>query len=179
MFGDLKQVPKLKMYFDHSKPKISEDRFQKFDWEDFYPGACEPIPLDMPRPRGKSVSTHCFVDSNHAEDKTIRRSMTVILIFCNRAPIIWHSKRKNGVETSKFGSEFTAMKNSVELIAALRYKLRMFGVPIDGSTDIFCDNEAVYKNASTPESHLRKKHHSISYHMSREAVASGACRVAK
>ena len=71
------------------------------------------------------------------------------------------------------------MKNSVELITLLRYKLNMFGVPIDGYTDIFCDNEAVYKNASTPEYQLRKKHHSILYHMSREAVASGACRMAK
>ena len=42
-----------------------------------------------------------------------------------------------------------------------------------------CDNEAVYKNSSTLESQLRKKHHSISYHMIREAVASGACRMAK
>ena len=105
--------------------------------------------------------------------------MTGILIFCKRAPIIWHNKRQNGVKTLTFGSEFTAMKNSVELIAALRYKLRMFGVPIDGSTEIFCDNEALYKNASTPESQLRNKHHSILYHMSREAVASGACRMAK
>ena len=55
----------------------------------------------------------------------------------------------------------------------------MFGVPIDWSTDIFCDNEAVYKNASTPEYKLRKKHRSISYHTSREAVASGACRKEK
>ena len=158
---------------------ISEDRFQKFDWEDFYPGACEPIPLDMPRPKGKSVSTRCFVDTNRAGDKTTRRSMTGILICCNIALIIWHSKRKNGVKTARFDSEFTAMKSSVELIAVLRYKLRMFGVPIDGSTDIFCDNEAVYKNASTHESQLRKKHSSISYHTSREAVASGAYRMAK
>ena len=71
------------------------------------------------------------------------------------------------------------MKNSVELIAALRYKLRMFGVPIDGSTEIFCDNEAVYKNASSPKYQLRNKHHSISYHMRREAVASGVCRMSK
>ena len=133
----------------------------------------------MPIPRGKFVSTHCFVDANHAGDKKTRRSMTGILIFCNRTPIIWHRKRQNGVETMTFGSELTDMKNSVELIAALRYKLRMFGVPIDGSTDIFYDNEAVYKNASTPKSQLRKKHHSILYHMSREAVASGACRMAK
>ena len=103
----------------------------------------------------------------------------VCLIFCNRPPVIWHIKIKNGVETSTFGSDFTAMKNSVELIVLLRYKLRMFGVPIDVSTDIFYDNEAVYKNASMPESHLRKKHHSISYHMRREAVASGACRMTK
>ena len=66
------------------------------------------------------MSTHCFVDANHAGEKTTRRSVTGILIFCNRAPIIWHSKRKNGVETSTCGSEFTAMKNSVELIVALR-----------------------------------------------------------
>ena len=41
------------------------------------------------------------------------------------------------------------------------------------------DNEAVYKNVSTPKPQLRKKHHSISYHMSREAVASGTCRTTK
>jgi hypothetical protein len=38
------------------------------------------------------------------------------------------------------------MKNAIELIEALRYKLRMFGVRIDGATNIFCDNEAVTKN---------------------------------
>ena len=105
--------------------------------------------------------------------------MTGILIFCNRAQIIWHSKRQNGVETSTFGSELKALKNAVELITTLRYKLRMFGVLIGGPTDMFCNIEAVYNNAYTPESKLRKKHHSISYHMTRKAVASGACRIAK
>ena len=125
------------------------------------------------------MSTHCFADANHAGDKTTRRSVTGILKFCNRALIVWHSKRQNGVETLMFVSELTDMKKSVELIVALGYKLRMFGIPIDVSTDIFCDNEAVYKNAPKPEYQLRKTHHSISYHMRREAVSSGACRMAK
>ena len=43
------------------------------------------------------------------------------------------------------------MKNVVELVIALRYKLSMFGVPIDSLTDVFCYNEAVYKKSSTPE----------------------------
>ena len=71
------------------------------------------------------------------------------------------------------------MKNAVELIEALRYKLRMFGVPIDGATNIFCDNEAVYKNTSLPESTLKKKHHAIAYHRCREAVAAETVHVAK
>lgn len=71
------------------------------------------------------------------------------------------------------------MKTAIEMIEALRYKLRMFGVPFEGPTNIFCDNEAVCKNCSTPASTLKKKHLSISYHRNREAVASGTCRIAK
>ena len=55
----------------------------------------------------------------------------------------------------------------------------MFGVPVGGPTDMFCDNEAVYKKSSTPESVLRKKHHSVTYHKCREEVKSGIYRRAK
>lgn len=48
-------------------------------------------------------------------------------------------------------------------LIGLRYKLRMFGIPIEGESNVFCNNEAVYKNASTPESTLSKKQHSIAY----------------
>ena len=60
----------------------------------------------------------------------------------------------------------------LELIEALRYKLlRIFGVPIENATNIFC-NKAVYKNTTMPESTLnKKKHHSIAYHRCCEAVA--------
>jgi hypothetical protein len=125
------------------------------------------------------MSTHCFVDASHGSDRSTRRSQTGILIFCNKSPILWHSKRQNTVETSTFGSEFQAIKNAVELVESLRYKLRMFGVPIEGPTNIFCDNEAVYKNTLLPESTLKKKHHSIAYHRCREAVAAETVRVAK
>ena len=77
----------------------------------------------MPKPCGNSVSTHCFVDENHAGNKVTFRSQTGMLIFVNKAPIIEFSKRQNTVETSMFGSEFTALKISVEKVEALRYKL--------------------------------------------------------
>ena len=179
IFAYLKKSPRRRLFFDPDHPTISEDRFKSFDWEDFYKGVQEEIPPNMPEPRGKHVSTHCFVDANHAADKVTRRSQTGILIFINKAPVMWHSKRQNGVEASTFGSEFIALKNAIELIVGIRYKLRMFGVPMEGATNIFCDNEAVYKNSSTPESTLNKKQHSIAYHYCRSNVAMGVCRLAK
>ena len=46
--------------------------------------------------------------------------------------------------------------------------IQMFRVPIEGPTEMFCENKVVYNNYSTPESVLRKKHHSIAYHMCSE-----------
>jgi hypothetical protein len=55
----------------------------------------------------------------------------------------------------------------------------MFGVPIDGPANIFCDNRGVVKNVSIPESTLMKKHNAINYHAVREAAAAGILRVGK
>ena len=179
IFGYLKTFPKRRLWFDPKDPGIDERSFTEYDWYDFYRDAKESIPGDMPEPRGNPVTTHCFVDADHASNKVTRRSQTGILMFVNRAPIVWYSKRQNTVETSTFGSEFIAMRTAVEHIEALRYKLRMFGIPIEGATNVFCDNEAVFKNSSIPESTLKKKHTSICYHRAREAVAAGTMRVAK
>ena len=179
IFGYLKRSPRRRLFFDPDHPKISEDRFQRYEWVDFYRDVKEEIPLNAPEPRGREVSIHCFVDASHASEKVTRRSQTGILIFVNRAPIIFYSKRQNSVETSTFGSEFTACKQAVEMIKGLRYKLRMFGVPLEGPASMYCDNEAVYKNISIPSSVLNKKMHGISYHYCREAVADGTCHIAK
>ena len=82
------------------------------------------------------------------------------------------------METSTFGSEFVAMKTAVEQIEALRYKLRMMGVKVDAPTSVYCDNESVFKNASQPDSTLKKKHNAIAYHRTREAIAAKIIRVA-
>ena len=162
--GYLKSHKKMRILFDCGYPTVKENWFQEYDWFDFYKDAKEAIPPNMPEARGNSVTLTCFVDAGHANNQKDRRSQTGILIFVNKAPIHWYSKRQNTVETSTFGAEFCALKIATEMIEGLRYKLRMFGIPIDGAANVYCDNEAVYKNTSIPESVLKKKHHSIAYH---------------
>jgi hypothetical protein len=100
-----------------------------------------------------------------------------IILFLNRAPIVWYSKKQNTVETSTFGAEFVALRIATEIIEATRYNLRMLGIPIDGACSMFCDNESVVKNSSIPESTLRCKHNAITYHRVREAAAANILRI--
>lgn len=180
IFGYLKKYNRSKMVFDESMPCFDESSdFVTGDWSEYYPDATEAIPLDMPQPRGNSVCMSCFEDADHAGDTVTRRSHTGLIIFVNRAPILWYSKKQNTVETSTFGSEFIAMKQAVEIIEGLRYKIRMMGFPLEGPCNVFCDNNAVVQNTSRPESQIKKKHLSISYHRCREAQAAGTIRIAK
>jgi hypothetical protein len=170
---------RARIYHSETEPNIDERRFKKVDWSDIYGDVQEELPPRMPKPLGNPVELHCFVDADHAGNLATRRSHTGIIIFINKAPIIWYSKRQNTVESSTFGSEFVALRTAVELIIGLRYKLRMFGVPLKGPTNVFCDNQGVVHNSTMPESTLAKKHNAICHHKVRKAAAAGIIRVAK
>ena len=175
IFAYLNKHTRSRIVFDPSY--VDHELQEQPDWSDFYKGMKEQIPLDAPEPRGLPVQMTTFADSDHAGDKVTRRSRTGVLIFCNRAPILWHSKKQTSIETSSFGSEFAAMKTAVELSEGLRYKLRMMGVPIDGPIHVKADNLSVVKNSSIPESVLKKKSNSIAYHYVRERSAANIISV--
>jgi hypothetical protein len=147
VFAYLKQHQQAAILFDATEPNIDECRFKKVNWSDIYGDVQEELPPKMPKPLGNPVGVHCFVDADHAGNLATRRSHTGIIICINKAPIIWYSKRQNTVESSTFGSEFVALRTSVELIIGLRYKLRMYGVPVKGPTNVFCDNQGVVHNS--------------------------------
>ena len=177
IFAYLKKYNAVTMVFDWTHPTVDESLFKDVDWSSQYPGVAESIPTNAPEPRGKPVSMTCFVDADHAGCQVTRRSRTGVLIYVNRAPIVMFSKRQNTVESSTFGSEFVALRISMDLIEALRYKIRMMGIPMDVPCEIYCDNESVVKQSTAPEATLKKKHNSICWHRCREAQAAGHVRV--
>ena len=103
----------------------------------------EELPPRKPEARGA-----CFVHSDHACNKVTRSSHSGILIWVNNAPVIFHSKQQNTVESSTFGSELVAMTIAKELIVALKHKLRMFGMPVEKPANAYCDSDGVVKNTS-------------------------------
>ena len=175
VYAWLKNHERSKVVLDPSYVDIVEQ--PRPEWADFYADAREILPPDQPEPLGKVVQVIMFIDSDHAGDQVTRRSRTGMIIFLNRAPVIWISRRQNTIETSSFGSEFAAMKQGVEVCEGLRYKLRMMGIPLDGPAQVKADNMSVVRNSSVPESMLKKKSNSIAYHYVREKAAAGAIAV--
>ena len=181
IFTYLKKHENSTLVLDHYYMDLDEVKLFPEDpyLKECYPDAVEEVPPNAPEPLGKPIEITCYVDADHAGNLVNRRSQTGILIFCNRAPIIWYSKCQNTVETSTFGSEFVAARTATEMIQGLRYKLRMFGVPVSGFARVFIDNQSVVTNSTQAHSTLQKKHCSICYHRVREAIASDMMRVAK
>ena len=67
----------------------------------------------------------------------------------------------------------------MDQIVEWRYKLRMLGLPLSdngGPSYIFGDNKSVVDSCSILEHNLKKRHHALSYHRVREAIASNVVR---
>jgi hypothetical protein len=179
MFAYLKYHLNAIMIFDGLEVQWDSESFPKHDWTNYYRDAKEELPPNMPEPRGNPVQVTYFVDADHAGNRITHHSQTGILIFLNRAPILWYLKAQSTIESSTFGAEFVATKIAVELIEGLRYKLRMFGISIEGPANTFVDNNSVVLNATTPTSTLKHKHNSIAYHRVRESIAANVICIAK
>ena len=66
-----------------------------------------------------------------------------------------------------------SMKQGMEAVRGLRYKIRIMGVQISGPTYVYGYNMSVIHNTQRLELTLRKKSNSICYHAVRESVAMG------
>ena len=91
--GYLKDHKKLRLMFDIGRPSFDDRPFQRYDWQDYYIDAKEKIPPNMPEAKGFAVDISVFFGVDHGGNKVNCRSQIGVLIFMNKAPIYWHSKK--------------------------------------------------------------------------------------
>ena len=132
-----------RVLFDTFQSIINESAFEMgaTDQKDFYGEVKEQFPLGILELLINSAHMTYFFNAYHAVNVATQRLHTGVLIYVINVPIIWFSKNQNTVQSSMFGYEFVAMWITRDLIILLCYKLRMFGVPLDGPYDVRCDNQ--------------------------------------
>ena len=79
-----------------------------------------------------------------------------MISFVERTPIQFCAKRQSAVQTSTFGSEFTALKRAGEEAITMRYYLRAIGIIITKPEVIYEDNQSAITNDVQPISALKK-----------------------
>ena len=125
-------------------------------WKEFYPDGEEAYTRKKLEPLGKPVSVWVYMDEKHAGNLENMISHSGILIYVNKALINFYSKRKNTVESLSFGSDFVVLGKDTEMVVSLRYKLRTFGVHLEGTSKIYRDKKSVMTNSSVTVSALIK-----------------------
>jgi hypothetical protein len=143
MFAYLEKRHNSRLVFDPTYLDIDMREFKECNWKEFYGNVMEAIPPNAPTPQGKEVDVRLCVDSDHAGNCLTRRPRSGYLVYINGALVTWYSKRQPLVESSVFGAEFVALKNGMEPVCGLRYKLMMMGVEISGPTFTYGDNMSV------------------------------------
>ena len=145
MIAYLKKNHNSEMVFDPSEPDTDMFYFPREDWslivygdvKEYMPPTCpftESGPSDMPATRGVGFIMTVYVDCDLGGDCVTLRSSTGFAVFLNGDPIYWMSKKKSSCEVSTYGSELTAMKQAVEYVRGLQYKLQMMGIPCEDPT---------------------------------------------
>ena len=157
---------------DPSLPRMDYSVFKTKpgEFKEYYRDAEEKMTHRMPQSRGMKVVTTAFVESSHGLNKVTRRSHSGNILFVNRELVKWLNRQQKTVKTSAFSSECISMKQCIENIEYLRFKLRMLGVPFAEerpSTYIWFDIEIVVKNSSNVDSKLNKKHSEIAFNFTR------------
>jgi hypothetical protein len=121
----------------------------------------------------KTFKVVAYSDSNYAEDKDDRKSITGYVIFVQDGPLIWKSKKQSIVAQSTCEAEYIALAECIKELMWLKMALFELGIPVDGKVIVYVDNRAAKALANNQIDHERSKHIDIRYHLVKYHVQAG------
>ena len=95
------------------------DNISQPKWSQFYENMDKMIPTNIRTHGGQAVKINMFCNAAHATDLIMRRSTTDIIFFLFNTPLYGMLNDKIQIESSKFASEFVALRIASELNDAL------------------------------------------------------------
>jgi hypothetical protein len=121
--------------------------------------------------QGPTLLGYC--DSDYAEDKADRRSITGYAFLLSGAAISWASRKQATVAHSSTEAEYMAASDAAKEAVWMRSFLSSLGYSVDKATVILSDSQGSIKLSKNPESHRRTKHIDVRHHYIRELVEAG------
>ena len=118
-----------------------------------------------------------YSDSDWAGDIVTRRSTSGYVFQLGQSTISWCSKRQQTVAKSSTEAEYVALSIASQEVIWLRRLLSDLKVDMSAATEMMEDNRGAIDLSKNPKNHGRTKHIDVSYHFTRERIASKEIKV--
>jgi hypothetical protein len=125
-----------------------------------------------PMTTGPTLIGYC--DSDWAEDRNDRRSITGYVFLLSNAAVSWKSRKQDTVALSSVEAEYMAAAEGVREALWWREFLRGVGYTTPVATTIFSDSQGSIAMSLNAVHHQRTKHIDIRHHFLREHVRDQA-----
>ena len=118
-----------------------------------------------------------FADSDWAEDRQTRKSISGVICKIFGATVSWSSRKQDIVSTSTTEAEFYALAEAVKEVQWLKNILNDFGVKVEEPIVINLDNQSTIKMVENSKFSSRTKHIDVRLHFVRECVYVGKIKL--
>ena len=118
-----------------------------------------------------------FSDSDWAEDRETRKSISGIICKVFGASVAWSSRKQNIVSTSTTESEFYALAEAVKEVQWLRNILIDLEINVPLPITIHSDNQSTIKLIENSKFSARTKHIDVRLHFVRDCVSNGIIKL--
>jgi len=142
-----------------------------------YADAEKETPPDSSEPKGKSAIMTLHFDADLCHNLISGEAVTGVLHLFDQTPVDWFSKLQSTVETAVFRSEHVTTRTCTKHVIDLRLTLRCLGVPMNGKTMVFGDNELAVNSVAIPHLKMHKRWVTLSYDQVRWAVTVGIINI--
>jgi len=111
-----------------------------------------------------------YSDSNYANDKDTRQSVTGYVIYVNETLVAWKSKMQPGVTLSSTEAEYVALSMCLSEMLFIKQVLESIYIPINLPMTLFCDNTGAIGLCHNYATTGRTRHVDIRWHFIREHI---------
>ena len=118
-----------------------------------------------------------YTDSDFEGSLADRRSAIGYCIFLAGKLVTWRSKKQDVVARSNTKVEFRALAHELTEIRWIKRILQSLKIKINGSRNVFCENQSTIRIAHNPVQHDRMKHESIDRHYIKETLEQNDIRI--
>lgn len=115
-----------------------------------------------------ALELECYVDADWAGDRMDRKSTSGYVVKLGQNTVAWSSRKQTTVALSSTEAEYLAASHACRELLWLRQLVKDMGIPANGPTTVYKDNQGCIRLIESDRCGARTKHIDVCHHLLRD-----------